>query len=135
VTRAFPAAIALAAAVACAGRPASVHRAPMSPAAAGEKEAFARAKPVLDAHCAKCHTSAGKEATPKKLARVNMDTYPFRGRRAADIGAAIRKVLGVDGGKPTMPRDEPGAVKGKELEAVVAWTRAYDKAHPAGAPR
>jgi hypothetical protein len=102
---------------------------------AAEMSAYQAAKPVFDGHCASCHTSSDKasKARKKALGHFTMDAYPFGGHHAGELGATIRKVLGVDGGKPTMPKDDPGAVEGEALELVVAWSRAYDAAAKAGA--
>jgi len=100
--------------------------------AAAEKAAYERAQPVFQEYCAKCHSSSGKKARKKTLAHFNMDTYPFGGHHAEEIGATIRKVLGVTGKKATMPKDRPGSVKGEKLEAIVEWSKAFDKAHAAG---
>jgi hypothetical protein len=62
-----------------------------------------------------------------------MTDYPFGGHHAATIGAEIREVLGVDSHKPSMPKGNPGAVKGDELALVVAWVDAWQAAHPAPA--
>ena len=35
---------------------------------------------------------------------------------------AYRKVLGVDGAKATMPKDDPGSNQGKELERIIRWS-------------
>ena len=103
--------------------------------AAAEQAAFAAAKPILEEHCAHCHTGGKSKQAKKALEHFSMVQYPYGGHHADELGPTIRKVLGVDGGKPTMPEDDPGAVKGAELDAVVAWTRAYDAAHAAGAGR
>jgi mono/diheme cytochrome c family protein len=97
-----------------------------------EESAYARAKPVFDRYCASCHASKGERASEKKLGHFNMDGYPFTGHHAAEIGQTIRKVLGVSGGEPTMPKDQPGVVAGDELERVVAWSKAFDDAHSGG---
>ena len=101
--------------------------------AEAEKAAFARAEPVLTRHCAGCHTTGGAKASKEALEHFSMDSYPFGGHHATEIGATIRVVLGVEGGKPaTMPHDKPGAVQGDELAAVVEWSRAFDRSHAAG---
>jgi len=102
---------------------------------AAEMNAYQAAKPVFEEHCASCHTSSDKPSKVRKkaLGHFTMDAYPFGGHHAGELGATIREVLGVDGGKPTMPKDDPGAVEGQELELVVAWSRAYDAAAKAGA--
>lgn len=97
-----------------------------TPARALELAAFERAKPVFDQYCASCHTSKGERASKQKLGHFNMDVYPFGGHHASEIGETIRKVLGVGGSKPSMPKDKPGVVKGEELERVVAWSKAFD---------
>ena len=100
--------------------------------AAAETAAYERAKPIFARYCSKCHSSTGKKATKKRLAHFSIDTYPFGGHHAEEVGATIREVLGVAGEKPTMPKDAPGRVKGAELEAIVEWSQAFDKAHAAG---
>lgn len=100
--------------------------------AAAEQAAYERARPVFEKHCAKCHTSKGEKSSEKKLGHFNMDTYPFGGHHAAAAGATVREVLGVTGEEATMPMDDPGAVQGEELEAVVAWSKAFDASHAAG---
>jgi hypothetical protein len=101
--------------------------------AAAEQDAYAKIQPLLETHCARCHKTGGKKARPKVLAHFSMDAYPFTGEHAADITATMRKVLGIGGGKPTMPMDKPGAVAGDDLAAFAAWADAYDAAHPAAA--
>jgi hypothetical protein len=100
--------------------------------ASAEQTALAGARPVLERHCAKCHTAAGKKAKKGSLAHFSMDAYPFGGHHAAELGATIREVLGASGKPATMPKDDPGVVQGAELETVLAWTRAFDAAHAAG---
>jgi mono/diheme cytochrome c family protein len=101
--------------------------------AAADKAAYDKAWPVLEKHCAGCHTSAGtRKAKKKAMPHFSMDGYPFGGHHAEEIGENVREVLGATGEKPTMPADKPGAVKGAELEAVVEWTRAFDAAQAAG---
>lgn len=94
-----------------------------------EREAYAKARPVFETYCAKCHTTQGN-GPPMALHHFNMDTYPFGGHHADEITATIREVLGASGKPPTMPRDNPGAVKAKDLELILAWADAYDHAHP-----
>ena len=100
---------------------------------AAETAAFEKAKPVFDKHCSRCHAKGGKLATKKKLDEVDMTAYPFGGKHAAEIGEEIREVLGVGGGKVTMPLDKKGAVKGDELALIVAWSEAFDASHKGGA--
>jgi mono/diheme cytochrome c family protein len=106
----------------------------VDPLIAAEMTAYQAAKPIFEQHCASCHTSSGTPSKAKKkaLGHFTMDSYPFGGHHAGELGTTIRKVLGAGGGKPTMPKDDPGAVEGRELELVVAWTRAYDDAARAG---
>lgn len=99
---------------------------------AAERAAYERAKPVFDKYCAKCHTSSGAKASKKAMSHFSMDTYPFGGHHATEIGDEIRKALGVTAKEPTMPRDRPGVVEGDELARVLAWADAFDAAHAAG---
>jgi hypothetical protein len=100
---------------------------------AAETAAFEQAKPVFDKHCARCHVKGAKQATAKKLDHFEMTKYPFGGHHAMEIGGEIRKVLGIGGGKVTMPADKKGAVKGDELALIAAWADAFDASHKAGA--
>ncbi len=99
---------------------------------AAENAAYEKAKPAFEKNCSNCHTKAGKKATAKKLGHVDMGTYPFGGQHTASIGNEIRKVLGIDGEKPTMPFDKPGSVQGEELAAIKTWTEAWRAAGAAG---
>jgi hypothetical protein len=97
--------------------------------AADDRAAYERARPVLEKYCAGCHTTAGKKKGKKKALRhFSMDTYPLTGHHAAEIGESVREVLGATGDKPTMPADHPGTVKGAELEAILDWAKAFDRA-------
>lgn len=100
---------------------------------AAETAAFEKAKPVFDKWCASCHTKTGKKQSAKKLEHFDMTAYPFTGEHAGEIGEEIREVLGLTGKKPTMPADKKGAVKGEELEAIKAWSEAFDASHKGGA--
>ena len=114
------------------------HGAETPPAAGGEqllaaeKAAYEKAKPVFEKYCVKCHTTAGKKAKKKSLDHLNMDSYPFGGHHAHEIGQEIRKTLGAAGKEAKMPLDDPGAVKGDELKAILAWADTFDKSHAAG---
>jgi mono/diheme cytochrome c family protein len=108
---------------------------PASPAAtdavdAAEKEAAAyeKAKPVFAANCGRCHTSGGDKASKGALRHFDMDSYPFGGHHSSEVATEIRKVLGVNGSKATMPRDKPGAVAGDELQLILEWADAFDRA-------
>jgi hypothetical protein len=100
---------------------------------AAEQAAFEKAKPVFDKFCAKCHTKTGSKMSQKKLDHFDMTTYPFGGHHAMEISKEIRKSLGISGGKPTMPFDKKGAVKGDELALIAAWADAFDASHKGGA--
>jgi hypothetical protein len=100
---------------------------------AAETAAYEGARPVFEKYCAGCHTQNGKNASKKKLDHFDMTTYPFGGHHAGEAGAAIRKVLGIDGSKPTMPRGKPGIVQGDELAAIAAWADAFDASREGGA--
>lgn len=98
--------------------------------AAAERAAYDRARPVFEQYCAKCHTTAGRNAKRASLSHFNMDSYPLGGHHAAEIGNTIREVLGATGEPPTMPRDNKGAVRGDDLALILAWAEAFDRAHP-----
>jgi mono/diheme cytochrome c family protein len=116
-------------------RPAGTSASPAGPdLAAAEKAAYERARPVFEKHCRRCHAPGGEKATAKSLGHFSMDGYPFGGHHAASAGAAVREVLGVSGEAASMPADDPGAVKGDELDAVIAWSKAFDQAHPPAKP-
>jgi hypothetical protein len=93
-----------------------------------ERAAFERATPAFERHCFRCHTTGGKKSKPKTLAHLDMDGYPFTGHHADEAGRVVRKVLGAEGGKATMPSDDPGAVTGDDLALILAWAQAYDRA-------
>jgi mono/diheme cytochrome c family protein len=101
--------------------------------AAAETAAYEKARPVFESYCAKCHTKNGMLVTGKKLGHFDMTTYPFGGHHAAEIAGQIRKSLGIDGSKPTMPFDKKGAVQGDELALIAAWADAFDAAHQGAA--
>jgi hypothetical protein len=98
-----------------------------------EMAAYENAKPVFEANCARCHSKGGKLATDKKRAHFDTTSYPFAGHHAMELGTTVRKVLGIDGSKPTMPADKKGAVKGEELALIAAWADAFDASHAGGA--
>ncbi|RMH45306.1 MAG: hypothetical protein D6689_00175, partial [Deltaproteobacteria bacterium] len=101
---------------------------------AAERAAYERAAPVFAEHCAHCHTPRpGRAKQPKGVAHFSMGGYPFGGHHAGELPATIRKVLGATGDEPTMPKDDPGAVRGDELAAILAWADAFDRAEAAGA--
>ena len=95
-----------------------------------ERAAYERAKPVFDKYCADCHTTEkAQDPDDEALEHFNMDSYPFGGHHAHEIGEEIREVLGAEGDEPTMPMGDPGAVQGEELDLVLAWADAFDNAH------
>lgn len=98
---------------------------------AAETAAFDKAKPVFDKWCAKCHTAKGRNTSKKKRDELDMTAYPFTGDKAK--ATDIRQVLGIGGGKATMPADKKGAVKGDELALIAAWADAWDASHAGGA--
>lgn len=102
--------------------------APTAPLEADEMTAHEKAKPVFAAHCARCHSNDGSKASKAARRHFDMDLYPFGGHHSSDVTKELRRVLGADGGKPTMPRDDPGAVAGAELELILAWAQAFDRA-------
>ena len=100
---------------------------------AAETAAYEKAKPVFDRHCARCHTKDGKMTATKKREHFDMTTYPFGGHHAMEIGKQIRKSLGIDGSKPTMPFDKKGSVQGEELALIAKWADTFDASHAGGA--
>jgi len=96
-----------------------------------ETAAYEKAKPVFEGFCKGCHVKGQKNATAKKLAEFDITAYPFAGKHAN--AKDIRTVLGIGGGKPTMPKTKPGSVKGDDLAAISAWADAWDAADAAGA--
>lgn len=93
-----------------------------------ERAAFERARPVFEAYCMKCHTTAGAKTSGKAVHHISMDAYPFAGHHAAEAGTAVREAL--TGAEPTMPKDNPGTLKPDELALVLAWADAFDRSHP-----
>lgn len=111
----------------------SRRRAPPDDPVAVEHAAYERAKPVFERHCAGCHQQGQPKATKKALTHFDMTTYPFGGHHARDIDVSIRKVLGADGGKPTMPKGKAaGSVRGEDLAAILTWTEAFAAAKASG---
>ena len=106
--------------------------APSGDLLADERALWERAKPVLVKYCADCHTRDGKRAAKKKLDHFSLDSYPPGGHHTKTIGPAVREVLGIGGGKATMPFDKPGSVTGDDLAAVKAWADAWEAADNAG---
>ncbi len=96
-----------------------------------ELAAFETAKPVFEGACKSCHVKGQKNASAKKLGAFEITAYPFAGKHGT--AKDVRKVLGIGGGKPTMPKTKPGSVKGDDLAAIAAWADAYDAAEAAGA--
>jgi mono/diheme cytochrome c family protein len=100
---------------------------------AAEMKAYENARPVFGTYCASCHAQGGKNASAKKLGHFDMTTYPFGGHHAGEMSATMRTVLGIGGGKPTMPKGKPGVLTPDELAIVAAWADAFDAAHAGGA--
>ena len=100
---------------------------------AAETTAYQAAKPVFMSYCASCHQQGGKKASAKKLGHFDITSYPLAGHHAAVVAETVREVLGVGGGKPTMPYNKPGAVKGAELALIVEWAKTFDAAKAGGA--
>lgn len=91
-----------------------------------EVAAYVQARSAFQRHCFRCHAITGEEATKKSLERLDMSRYPFGGRRGPIAGRAIRQVLGDGGGKPTMPKDDPGGVQGDDLLVISKWADVFD---------
>jgi len=97
-----------------------------------EQDAYERARPVFEKYCTKCHSPSSPGADSMAIEHLDMGAYPFKGHHAAEAGAEVREALGASGEPATMPDDEPGAVKGAELDVVLAWAAAFDRAHGGG---
>jgi len=95
--------------------------------AAAELAAWTKSRSAFVEHCAECHTKDGGKPSARKLAKFDMSDYPFTGKKAS--AADMRKVLGMTGGKATMPKGKIGSVPDDDLEAIRAWADAYDAAH------
>jgi hypothetical protein len=100
---------------------------------AAETAAYEAAKPVFEQYCASCHQQGKRGASKKKLDHFDMTAYPFGGHHAGEMSKEIREVLGIDGGKATMPKNKPGSVNGDDLALIAAWADAFDAAHEGGA--
>lgn len=100
---------------------------------AAELAAYERAKPVFDKFCANCHAQGRPGARPGTLSHLDITRYPFAGHHADTVAATVRKSLGIDGGKATMPKNKPGSVTGADLALIKAWTDAFDAAHAGAA--
>ncbi|MBA3464159.1 MAG: cupredoxin domain-containing protein [Deltaproteobacteria bacterium] len=100
---------------------------------AAEMTAYENVKPLVGQYCASCHTKGQKGAKAKTLEHFETTTYPFGGHHAMEVGKNVRKVLAIGGGKPTMPKNKPGVVKGEELALFKAWADAFDASHAGGA--
>lgn len=96
---------------------------------AAEMAAYANAKPVFDKFCANCHAQGRPGARQSTLAHLDVTSYPFGGHHADTVGASVRKSLGIDGGKATMPKNKPGSVAGADLALIKEWADAFDAAH------
>ncbi len=102
---------------------------------AAEMEAFEKARPVFEEHCSTCHMPGNKPSKTRKkaLKHFSMGSYPFGGHHAHELATAIPKALGAAGDEATMPKDDPGAVQGEQLDLVLAWAAAHEKARAVGA--
>ena len=101
---------------------------------AEENKAFDAAKPVFEKYCASCHQQGGKHAKAKTLAQLDITMYPFTGAHVDEMTKLIRRDLGIDGSKPTMPKSKPGTVRGDELNVISIWADAYDQTHSSAMP-
>ena len=99
--------------------------------ASADLVAYAAARPALEKHCFRCHTSAGQKAKAKTLKHLSFDQYPPTGHHAHEAATVFRRVLvgnKARGKGPTMPADDRGAVTGEDLEKILAWAEAFDRA-------
>lgn len=95
-----------------------------------EQDAYERARPLFERYCASCHTTHGERSRRSALRHFNMDSYPLGGHHADEIGAMVRQSLGASGSPATMPRDRPGVIEGDELQVILEWADAFERAHP-----
>jgi hypothetical protein len=91
-----------------------------------EVAAYVQARSSFERHCYRCHTTAGDECTRRSLDLLDMSRYPFTGRRGPNAGRAIKRVLGGEGGKPTMPKDTPSAVTPDEQILIFKWADLFE---------
>jgi hypothetical protein len=102
--------------------------------------AFEAARPAFARHCLRCHTAtgeAGRKTKAKAIRHVDMGSYPFGGHHPHDVAQLVRTSLLGDnarGKKPTMPADDVGSVTGPDLEAILAWASAFERARPPATP-
>lgn len=108
------------------------HASPQRHVSAEERQAYERARPVFERYCASCHTSDRGSAAA--LIHFSMDGYPFGGHHAGEIAGTIREVLGANGEKATMPQGRPGVVKGEDLQRVIDWADAVERARASAPP-
>ncbi|MBI1947633.1 MAG: hypothetical protein HYS27_18225 [Deltaproteobacteria bacterium] len=105
--------------------PADAPTAPTHVVTAEEQAAFLAAKAVFTARCLACHSRTGARRGPRALRHLDMTSYPFAGRHAAQAGAAVREAL--TGKKPSMPKGKPGSLTAEELALLLAWADAFDR--------
>jgi hypothetical protein len=99
--------------------------------ASSDVTAYAMARPALVKHCFRCHTTAGTKAKAKILKHLSLDQYPPTGHHAHELGPVFRRVLignPAKGKRPTMPADDRGALTVEEIETILAWADAFDRA-------
>ncbi len=101
-----------------------------------ELAAYEAARPVFQRYCATCHSGSGQLWRVSNTSHFDMSRYPFGGHHASTITATIRRVLGATGQRATMPpsRSSTPVVQGAELQLVLAWADAVDRATAARGP-
>ena len=98
-----------------------------------EMAAYERAKPVFEEACGSCHLPDPSATKPKKgVMHFAMGSYPFGGHHKSELGQAIRVAIGATDKAATMPLDDPGSIQGEDLQAIVAWSDAFQAASAAG---
>jgi len=96
---------------------------------AAEMAAYERAKPIFEEQCAACHTPDPSRKKPKKgVSHFSMAGYPFDGHHKTKLGQSIRIAIGGTDKPATMPQDDPGSIEGADLDALLAWSDAFDAA-------
>jgi hypothetical protein len=113
-----------------------VDASPRDPAAkpGDHRAAFEVARPAFERHCFRCHRregAASRKVKIKAIKHLDMSVYPFGGHHPDDAASVIRRALLGDEMKktpPTMPADDIGGVTGKDLEKLLAWADAFERA-------
>lgn len=120
-----------------------------------ELAAYRAAAPVFERYCLACHRPGTNSMSVITSNTLDLGTYPFTGSSSNEAGFLIAAALGapladldardeaplslarqhIGAGRPPkarMPKDQPGAVQGDDLERILAWARAWRATRRAG---